>query len=71
MKNTWNKWIAGKKNGDGKEGECQNVGVGHIKQRIEVKDGRVSSSTEGVVAIEEERRGMEWNKTTSDNIARI
>jgi hypothetical protein len=71
MKNTWSKSIVEKKNGDGKEGKCQNVGVGHIKQKVEVKDGRVRSSTEGMVGVEEERRGMEWNKTTSENIARI
>jgi len=47
------------KNGDGKEGECQNVGVGHIKQRVEVKYGKVSSSTKGMVGVEEERRSME------------
>jgi len=59
------------KNGDGKESECQNVGVGHIKQRVEVKYGRVSSSTKGMVGVEEERRSMEWNKTTLESIARI
>ncbi len=47
------------KNGDGREAECQNVGVGQIKQRVETKDGRVGSSTKGMVGVEEERRGME------------
>ncbi len=59
------------KNGDGKKSECQNVGVGHIKQRVEVKYERVSSSTKGMVGVEEERRSMEWNKTTLESIARI
>jgi hypothetical protein len=36
-----------------------------------VKYGRVNSSTKGMVGVEEERRSMEWNKTTLESIARI
>jgi hypothetical protein len=55
-------------NDDERKGECQNLGAGHIKQRVEVNDGRVASLTKGMVGVEEERKSTEQNKTTSESL---